>query len=122
MHTAATEAFQSALKTYAGVTGDPTYSEANGYMAIDAWVNGLKAAGQHPTQESLINTMLGMKFDGAGLYGGHLISFSLNDRGKTTGADNCLWFTRYSPSTFQLISGGDLICGTLIAGKKVTSG
>jgi hypothetical protein len=52
MHTTATEQFQNALRTCAGVTRDPTSGEYVGYLTIDALVAGHKAAGPHPTQSS----------------------------------------------------------------------
>ena len=45
LHTAATEEFQNALKTYSGWTIDPTFAEYNGYLAIAALEAGLKAGG-----------------------------------------------------------------------------
>ena len=50
MHTTATENFQSALSTYAGVTGDPSFSEYYGYLSVDALVQGLKVV--EPTRPS----------------------------------------------------------------------
>ena len=80
MNTAATQQFQNDLKTYAGVTTAPTFAEYQGYVSIDAFVQGLKAAGSNPTQASLINAMLGMtNYDGAGLWGTHTLSFALAD-------------------------------------------
>jgi branched-chain amino acid transport system substrate-binding protein len=120
MHTAATQRFQNALKTYAGVTRDPTYAEYAGYVAVDAFVTGLKAAGSNPTQASYINTMLGItNYNAAGLWDGHSTSFALSDRGQAEGADNCLWIVQYQGSVFKLVSGADPICGSVIPGKKV---
>jgi branched-chain amino acid transport system substrate-binding protein len=120
MHTAATQRFQNALKTYAGVTRDPTYAEYAGYVAVDAFVTGLKAAGSNPTQASYINTMLGItNYNAAGLWDGHSTSFAPSDRGQAEGADNCLWIVQYQGSVFKLVSGADPICGSVIPGKKV---
>jgi branched-chain amino acid transport system substrate-binding protein len=120
MHTAATEKFVNALKTYAGWTQDPTLSEYLAYQSIDALVTGLKKAGSNPTQASFINTMLGItNFDGAGLWGNHTISFALAGRGDTSDADNCAWIVKYSGTTFHLVPGMDPICGQTIPGKKV---
>jgi branched-chain amino acid transport system substrate-binding protein len=121
MHTAATERLQNALKTYAGVNGDPTFAEYLGYTSVDALVQGLKAAGSNPTQSSLINALLGMtNYTGAGLYGNHTVHFDLAGRGLTSGADGCEWITQYQGSTFHLIPGMDPICGTVIPGAKTT--
>lgn len=122
MHTAATEKFQNALRTYAGVTGDPTLEEYNGYLAVGALVAGLKAAGAHPTQASLINTMLGLSYDGQGLWSGHKLSFAMNRRGGAiSSVDNCIWITQYLGSTFHLVPGFDPICGHQVPGKRVPS-
>jgi branched-chain amino acid transport system substrate-binding protein len=121
MDTSAIQQFQNALSTYAGVTGDPTFAEYQGYLAVDAFVEGLKAAGSNPTQASLIDALLGItNYNGAGLYGTHSVSFALPGRGDTSGADNCFWVTQYQGSTFHLVAGADPICGALVPGKKVS--
>ena len=121
MHTAATERFQNALKTYAGVTGSPSLNEYIGYAAVDGFVTGLKAAGSNPTQASLINAMLGIRsYNADGLFGSHSIGFAMDQRGQAAGADNCVWLVRFSGSTFHLVSGADPICGTNIPGKTVS--
>jgi hypothetical protein len=104
MHTAATRRLQDALRTYAGVTGEPTFAEYLGYAAVDGLVTGLKAAGPQPTQASFIQAMLGItSYDAAGLYGTHSIGFSMAQRGRAAGADNCFWVTRFSGSSFHLV-------------------
>jgi branched-chain amino acid transport system substrate-binding protein len=121
MHTAATNTLQNALKTYAGVTSEPTAGEYNGYLSVDGLVTGLKAAGPHPTKESFINAMLGItNYNAAGLYRTHSIGFAMNQRGQAAGADNCTWVTQYSGSSFHLIPGADPICGSVIPGKTVS--
>jgi ABC-type branched-subunit amino acid transport system substrate-binding protein len=121
MHTAATEQFQNDLRTYAGVTGDPTSGEYVGYLAVDALVAGLKAGGGHPTQSSFINAMHGIaNYNGAGLYGNHSVSFGMAGRGLTQGADNCLWFTKFNGKSFELVAGADPLCGSLIPDKTVS--
>jgi branched-chain amino acid transport system substrate-binding protein len=53
MHTSATDRLVSAMPTYAGVSaGEITFNEHLGYVAGDALVTGLKAAGPRPTQAS----------------------------------------------------------------------
>ncbi len=122
MHTAATARLQSAMQTYAGVSGDPTFSEYQGYTTVDAFTKGLKAAGRQPTQASFIKAMLGItNYNAAGLYGSHSVSFAMKDRGLVSGADNCVWITRYSGTTFHLVTGEDPICGTTIPGLKVSA-
>jgi ABC-type branched-subunit amino acid transport system substrate-binding protein len=119
MHTAATERIQAALKKYSGVTTDPTYAEYLGYVSVDAFVDGLKAAGTDPTQASFIKTMLGIThYTATGLAGGHTVSFGMAGRGEVEGADNCAWVTRYSGSSFHLITGAEPLCGKLIPNEK----
>ena len=122
MHTAATTKFQDALKTYAGVNGEPTQGEYNGYTSVDAFVTGLKAAGANPTQQQFINAMLGIRsYTDAGLFGTHTIGFAMDQRGKSAGADDCSWITQFSGTDFHTIPGLDPICGTILPGKTVSS-
>jgi branched-chain amino acid transport system substrate-binding protein len=116
MNTAATQQIQSDLKQYANVpNGVPTFAEYQGYVAIDAFVQGLKAAGVNPTQASLINAMLGMTaYNGAGLWGTHTLSFAMSDRGNASGIDNCWWITQFQGTTFHLVSGMDPLCGEVL--------
>ncbi len=119
MNTPATQQFVSYLKG-AGVTTAPAEAQYYGYMSIDAFVQGLKAAGSSPTQASFINAMLGItNFNGVGLYGTHSVSFALDTRGQVSGADNCIWNTQYKGTTFNLIPGQDPICGETVPGKTV---
>jgi branched-chain amino acid transport system substrate-binding protein len=120
MNTPATQKAEADFQKYGGITGDPTFGEYQGYLAIAALVQGLKAAGSHPTQASLINAMNGItNFNGLGLYGTHSVDFSLANRGKVEGADNCDYITQYSGSTFHLVNGMEPICGITVPGQKV---
>ncbi len=120
LNTSATKQFQSALATYSGVHGDPTFSEYNGYLAIAALAAGLKAGGVNQTQAQLISTMLALKgFDGEGLWGGRTLSFAMADRGTEASIDNCIWFSQYKGTTFTPISGFDPVCGKVVPGETV---
>ena len=120
MNTAATRKVASDFKTYAGVNGDPTFAEYEGYLAMAALVQGLQAAGANPTQASFINAMLGINnFDGEGLYGSHPLTFGMAGRGQASGVDNCDYVTQYSGSTFHLVAGMEPICGHTVPGQKV---
>jgi branched-chain amino acid transport system substrate-binding protein len=122
MHTAATTRFQNALKTYAGVTQEPTQGEYNGYTSVDAFVTGLKAAGSNPTQAEFIKAMLGItSYTDAGLFGSHTIGFAMDQRGNGAGADDCSWITQFSGSDFHTVPGLDPICGSILPGKTVSS-
>jgi ABC-type branched-subunit amino acid transport system substrate-binding protein len=118
MNTAATKQFQSDLKTYAKVSTAPTFAEYQGYVSMDAFVQGLKAAGSNPTQASLINALLGMTaYNGAGLWGDKTLSFALADRGMASGIDNCWWITQFQSTAFHLVSGMDPLCGKVLPGS-----
>jgi branched-chain amino acid transport system substrate-binding protein len=122
LNTAATQQLQSALSTYAGVTGLPTFAEYNGYASVDALVQGLKAAGSNPTRAAFINAMLGItNYNAAGLYGSHSVSFAMDQRGQVSGPDNCYFVVQYQGTTFHLVSGADPICGAVIPGKTVSA-
>jgi branched-chain amino acid transport system substrate-binding protein len=120
MHTAATQKFESYLHG-AGFSGGPGLAEYLAYTSFDALVKGLKAAGPNPTHESLISAMLKISnYDGAGLFGGHTLSFAMDKRGLgSAGADGCLWFTKFQGQKFTVVSGADPICGGVIPGKSV---
>jgi ABC-type branched-subunit amino acid transport system substrate-binding protein len=122
LNTSATQQLQSALSTYAGVKGLPTFAEYNGYASVDALVQGLKAAGSNPTQAAFINAMLGITdYNAVGLYGSHSVSFALADRGQASGPDNCYYVVQYQGTTFHQVSGAEPICGAVIPGKTVSS-
>lgn len=122
MNTPATQAIQNALKTYAGITTEPTFAEYQGYASVDAMVQGLKAAGSNATQASFINAMLGLgTYSGAGLYDGHSVVFALAGRGQASGADNCFFVVQFMGTGFHLVPGMDPLCGALIPGKTVSA-
>jgi branched-chain amino acid transport system substrate-binding protein len=118
MKTAATQQLQSDLKQYANVpTGVPTFAEYQGYVSMDLFVQGLKAAGANPTQASLINALLGMTaYKGAGLWGTHTLSFAMADRGKQSGVDGCWWITQFQGQSFHVVSGMAPLCGKVLPG------
>jgi ABC-type branched-subunit amino acid transport system substrate-binding protein len=119
MHTQATMQFQSDLKSV-GIAGDPTYAEYAGYTSVALLVQGLQGAGSNPNQSGLINSMSRItSFNAAGLLGSHPIN--LSQRTGSAGPDNCAWYTKYSGTTFQLVSGADPLCGTIVPGKTVSS-
>jgi branched-chain amino acid transport system substrate-binding protein len=121
LQTPATKKFQAALKTHAGVTSEPTFGEYIGYVSVDGFVTGLKAAGPNPTRTSFINAMLGINhYDAAGLFGSHSIGFGMSGRGQTAGPENCTWVSKFSGGKFQPVAGATPICGSVIPGKTVT--
>jgi branched-chain amino acid transport system substrate-binding protein len=125
LHTAATETLVGAMQKYAGVSADQiTDVEMYAYMSVNAFIDGLKAAGSNPSQASFIDAMLKIRhFNGAGLYGSHTVGFAMDQRGQgTAGADNCAWVVRWSGASFHLVSGAEPICGTVVPGKTVSAG
>ena len=122
MHTSATEQLQNAMRKYAGVTDDPTFTETWGYESVLGVVAGLKAAGAHPTQQSFINAMLGIRsFNPGGLYGDQSIGFAMDQRGHAAGVNNCFWITKYVGTAFQLVPGMDPLCGSILPGRSVSA-
>ena len=119
MHTAATQQFQSALKSV-GITGDPTYGEYVGYTSIAMLVQGLQAAGSSPSHAGLIKALSGItNFNAAGLFGNHTLNLGQRT-GIVVGVDNCQWVTKLSGSTFEPVGGAIPICGSVIPGKTVS--
>jgi ABC-type branched-subunit amino acid transport system substrate-binding protein len=117
MHTAATSQFVADLKA-AGISTEPTYAEYNGYLSIGMFLQGIKAAGAHPTQASLIAALSNIHdWDALGLVGTH--KMDINNR-SAAGMTNCVWITKLSGNTFQLVPGADPICGTLVPGETVS--
>ena len=122
MQTPATERMQNAFRTYAGVTGDPTFAEYWGYETIDGVVTGLKAAGAHPSQQAFANAMLSIRsYNPGGLYGDQSVGFAMDQRGQAAGVNNCFWITQYEGNTFHLVPGMDPLCGSILPGKTVSS-
>jgi branched-chain amino acid transport system substrate-binding protein len=118
MRTAATRQFV-ADRQAAGITGDPTFAQYNGYLSVGLLVRAFKAAGANPTSASLLNALRGIhNWDGLGLYGGR--TYDINQKAVTAG--DCLYITKLVGSTFQLVKGADPICGTLTANKIKPAG
>jgi ABC-type branched-subunit amino acid transport system substrate-binding protein len=120
MNTPATKQFQADLKTV-GITTDPTYAEYAGYTSTIMLVDGLKAAGNNPTQASLITALSGIhNWNAGGLYGSRTLDLSQRT-GFVLGVDNCFYVTKLQGSTFQLVSGATPICGDVVPGKTVSA-
>ncbi len=119
MNTAATRQFKSDL-TKAGVPGEPTFAQYDGYLAVGLLVQGLKAAGANPGPAAIIAGLSSIHdFTGLGLYGSHHLD--VNDRTTIAyGVDNCLWITKLEGSVFKTVPGADPICGTVIPGRTVS--
>lgn len=119
MGTPATQRFLGALRGV-GVAGDPTYSEYIGYTSVDMVVRGLRQAGPNPSQASFITALDAVHdYDAAGLLGPHTLDLGSMAR-NVFGPDNCVYVTKLVASTFQLVSGADPICGSVVPGKSVS--
>lgn len=117
MHTSATQAVQSAFAKYAGIHVDPTFAQYIGYLSVLGLVQGLQGAGANPTQSSTIKSLSHITdYDAEGLWGGHL---TVDWSKRPMGDKQCYWVTKFSGSTFQLISGSVPVCGTVIPGASV---
>jgi branched-chain amino acid transport system substrate-binding protein len=122
LNTAATRQFQAALAKDAGVTGVPTFAEYEAYLAVAGLVAGLQKAGPAATSASFITAMDKVTdFSGFGLYGSHPLAFSGSQLGGNDGPDDCIYVTKLSGKTFELVPGADPICGKVIAGASVST-
>jgi ABC-type branched-subunit amino acid transport system substrate-binding protein len=110
MHTAATEEFQQALKAV-GVTSDPTYAEYEGYASVAMLLQALQTTGANPSNSALISALNGIKsYNALGLLGSH--SFVPGAHLSVPGSPgNCVYVTKLSGSSFDLVPGADPICG-----------
>ncbi len=111
MHTAATEEFQQALKAV-GVTSDPTYAEYEGYASVAMLLQALQTTGANPSHSALISALNGIQnFNALGLLGSH--PFAPGAHLSVPGSPgNCVYVTKLSGSSFDLVPGADPVCGT----------
>ncbi|WP_232425140.1 ABC transporter substrate-binding protein [Pseudofrankia inefficax] len=118
MQTAATKQFQADLKS-AGITRTASFGTYNGYASVALLVEGLKKAGANPTQKTLLAGLTNVHdFNAAGLYGD--VKLDINDR-TATHTLNCLWMVKLVGQKFELVSGADPVCGSVIPGKTVAA-
>jgi branched-chain amino acid transport system substrate-binding protein len=89
-----------------GVTTDPTFAEQETFLALTAFVTGLKAAGPNLTRQSFMAAMSNItNYDAGGLLAPEKISF----RNYTPGT-GCLWVATLKGSKFFVVPGMPL-CG-----------
>ena len=110
---AATRQFQSDLAA-AGVTAIPTYAEYSGYTSVGLLVQGLKAAGAgKPTRASLLAGLSSIHdWTALGLYGGRILDVNNRANPNLSPGGSCALFVKLVNNKFQLVPGGDPICGT----------
>jgi ABC-type branched-subunit amino acid transport system substrate-binding protein len=117
MHTAATKQFASDLAT-SGTAGAATFGEYNGYLSVGLLLRGLRAAGSPPTQASLITGLSGIHdWDSLGLWGGRTLD--INNRVSLAGPQLCSWVAKLVGTHFQLVSGAEPICGSVVPNETV---
>jgi branched-chain amino acid transport system substrate-binding protein len=131
MNTPATQGFQNAMKTYAGVTGDPTLAEYIGYVTVDALVQGFESGGPepHPTvahqchaRNHVVQRGRPVRVLTPACTGDHTIGWAMDQRGLYEGAGNCLYITQFQGTTFHLVPSEDPLCGQTIPGVTVSAG
>jgi ABC-type branched-subunit amino acid transport system substrate-binding protein len=119
MQTAATKQIESDLNAV-GVTSDPTYAEYSAYTSVGLLLQALTTTGPNPTHAALISALSNItSWNALGLFDNHPINPS--DRDGPTGTNNCIFVTKFSGTTFQLVPNADPLCGTNIPGKTVSA-
>jgi branched-chain amino acid transport system substrate-binding protein len=84
-----------------GVTGPPTFAEQEAYLSMDAFADGLRAAGANHTRASFVKAMDGIKnYDANGLLAPEKISF--HDYAPATG---CIWVALLEGESFSVAPG-----------------
>ena len=107
-NTAATQQRASDLAKV-GVTGPPTFAEQEAYLALTAFVAGVKAAGSNPTKQSFMQAMSKItNYDAGGLLAPEKISFR-----NYTPASGCLWVAQLRGQKFFVMPGTP-ICSQLV--------
>jgi ABC-type branched-subunit amino acid transport system substrate-binding protein len=114
--TAATRQLQAALKTYAGVTGIPSFAEYLGWLTADAFIYGLKQAGAGATQAKFITALRHSTWN-SGLSAptdfSHVKAASVGED-----QDNCFNVVRLEGDKFVPRPGASPICGKVIPGLQ----
>jgi branched-chain amino acid transport system substrate-binding protein len=112
MNTPATQKFVKDLAAV-GVATTPTFAEQASYLAMSAFVAGLRAAGADPTQSSFMSALRGVKnFDADGL-----ISPLKRDFSDYAPTQTCVWVVELSGQKFTP-EPNTPTCGTQIPGVK----
>ena len=84
-----------------GVKTDPTFAEQEAYLALTAFVAGLRAAGPSPTRQSFMTAMAKItNYDAGGLLAPEKISFR-----NYAPATGCLWVAQLRGSSFYTMPG-----------------
>jgi len=115
--TAGTKEFSEAIAKYAGVTGIPDFSQYLGWMATDAFVDGLSLPGAADDPATFMTELRKATWDGAGLqapinYADVKPTKPLEDQ------NNCTNFVLFDGQKFTL-QGGKPVCGKVVEGVTV---
>jgi branched-chain amino acid transport system substrate-binding protein len=107
-NTAATRQRAADLATV-GVTGPPTFAEQEDFLALTAFVAGLKAAGPNATRQSFMQAMSKItNYDASGLLAPEKINFR-----NYAPATGCLWVAQLKGAKFFVVPGTP-ICSQLV--------
>lgn len=115
LNTPATQTMRKALEAYAGVTTDPTNAQYWGWIAADAFIRGLKAAGPNATPASFTTALRQVHdYAAGGLFTEARVDFSqIGVLGPGMGPGNCLYILRVTGQAFEPIPGATPACGQL---------
>jgi branched-chain amino acid transport system substrate-binding protein len=95
--------------TAVGVSGPPTFAEQEAYLAMSAFVAGLKAAGANPSREKYMTSLRGVKdFDADGLLAPGKVDFG-NYRPSTV----CQFVVQLTGKTFNVAKGSPFCAGVV---------
>jgi branched-chain amino acid transport system substrate-binding protein len=116
LHTAATEAFQAALRTYAHQTAAPDENEYDGWAAASAIIKGLQVAGKNPTRASFTSGLRAVTdFTDDGLLvspENMKTSFGTDAEGPGPAPGDCYWYSQYQGTAW--LPDPQPICGGLV--------
>jgi branched-chain amino acid transport system substrate-binding protein len=119
LNTPATKRFQDAMAKYAGVTGNPNFTEYATYVSAAAFLRGLEAAGPDISQRSFITNLRAVtSWDAEGLLTtSHPQNFgAVGTTQLGLGPDNCIWMVTLKGASFAPDS-PEPVCGTAIPGS-----
>lgn len=113
LQTPATKAFQAALKQYAGVTGDPSKGDYDGWITADLFVRGLQAAGDSATQADYITKLRAVTdFNAGGLLPIAVDMTKFGNEAIGT-VSNCFYVVQLKGQAFVPVPNASPVCGDL---------
>ena len=116
LHTAATQAFQAALSTYAHQTTNPDENEYDGWAAASAIIKGLEVAGKNPTRASFTKSLRAVtNFSADGLLvspENMKASFGTDAEGPGPAPGDCYWYSQYKGTAW--VPDRQPVCGGLV--------